>query len=118
MTKADEWMSYTKYSRFKTARETCPYSHRPDEYCSTCMLMTRAMEKAYHDGYADAESLKGNGGAVLELLVALEATTDELQRLRYVLLPHYEGKIGEPDGEVLAQALEVAWTHRGGQEGR
>ena len=42
-----------------------------------------------------------------ELTVALHECVSELQRLREVLLPHYEGKIGEPDVELLERARVI-----------
>jgi len=48
-----------------------------------------------------AEAQRRIAPAMREAL--LECVT-ELQRLRFVLLPHYEGKIGEPDGELISKA--------------
>lgn len=45
--------------------------------------------------------------AAPDLLQALINTAVELQRLRDVLLPNYEGKIGEPEEQVLNDALAI-----------
>lgn len=42
-----------------------------------------------------------------QMLQALEAAALELQRLRDVHLPHFEGKIGEPSLEVLNQVKKA-----------
>jgi hypothetical protein len=52
--------------------------------------------------------------AAPELLAALFSTTEELQRLRDVLLPHYEDKIGEPDKLVLEEAEAAIAKATGG----
>lgn len=52
--------------------------------------------------------------AAPELLAALMATASELQRLRDVHLPRYDGAIGEPDSEVLATARAAIARATGG----
>lgn len=44
---------------------------------------------------------------VIRLIVAAKAAADEIERLKYLFLPYYEGKIGEPDLDVL-EALRKA----------
>jgi len=41
------------------------------------------------------------------MLTALKDCATELQRLRDVHLPKYEGKVGEPDADVLKRAKEA-----------
>lgn len=45
-----------------------------------------------------------------ELVRAANAAAKELSRLRDVLLPHYEGKIAEPDHGVLQRLRTVLNT--------
>lgn len=41
------------------------------------------------------------------LLIQLQSTTRELERLRYIHLPRFRGKVGEPDQVVINLANEV-----------
>lgn len=45
-----------------------------------------------------------------ELVRAANDAANELKRLRDVLLPHYEGKIGEPDHGILQRLRTVLNT--------
>ena len=42
------------------------------------------------------------------LRTAVAKGIEELERLRGVLLPHYEGKIGEPDIEVINRMRKLS----------
>ncbi len=83
------------------AHEDGKHRDNPTTLCSACRdtMPQNKAEKAY---LASGTPLR-----VRVLRKALVACADELERLRYVLLPRYEGMIGEPDAKVLQRARKA-----------
>lgn len=73
-----------------------------DRACCKYRLSGAGSEGMFEHAEATKIALRYNTQP--DLLAALEGAAHELGRLMKVLLPHYEGKIAEPSGEVLGKA--------------
>ena len=92
----------------------------PQTFHCNAIVRTPETGTAFTITGPDRETCESNAflaSSAPDLYAALEACATELQRLRDVHLPRFEGKVGEPCNETLTAARAALAKARGLKEG-